>query len=70
MSSSKKSSSKKSSSRKSSLFKKEVNSLESSIDTNNNVDKSHMILFAVVGISYNLLLIYYYNKNDDCVSTR
>ena len=66
-SSSKKSSSRKSasSSRKSSLIKDEVNRLESSIDTNHNIDPSHMILFTVVGISYNLLLIYYLNNLED-----
>jgi len=70
MSSSKKSSSKKSSSRnlssrKSSLVKDEINSLESSIDTNNNMNHSHMILSTIIGISYSLLIIYYLNNLED-----
>ena len=62
-SSSRKSSSRKSSSRKSSLFKNEVKNLEVSIDTNHHIDPAHMILFTIVGISYNLLdikVIYIY----------
>jgi len=67
MSTSRKSSSKKSSSRKSSLVKDEMNSLESSLD-NNTMNHSHMILFTIIGISYNLVLIYYLNnlENASC----
>jgi hypothetical protein len=68
MSISRKSFSKKLSSKKSSLFKDEINSLESSIDDTKHVNPSHMILFTIIGISYNLLLIYYLNnlENASC----
>jgi hypothetical protein len=63
--SSKKSSLRTLSSRKSSLVKDEVKRLDASIDSNNHMSHSHMILFTIIGISYNLVLIYYLNNLEN-----